>query len=322
MFRNKKLYADDLAKLQRQDVIFARPESYSYVSTEKIELTAYVSRYSAAASKPMTIRCYFNNKLASETKVKAAERGSVVQDESIALTAPDVTKPTAMRVKLELRGANNTLVAENYLELFIYPEPKKRSGSIYLAPPLSQMADALRSAGYTLVSAPDNQSVIVTNKLDPQTQSLLKSGRRLIVLANDQGALPEGAIKVSPRNGGTGYDGNWVTNFNWVDVNRAPFSALAFDKILGFEAEAVSPKFVVEGVKGADYDDVLSGIFLGWVNKNAALMLGARSGQGRAVITTFRLAEMYGKDEYARHLFDETYRLVMNQEFNPRLALD
>jgi hypothetical protein len=39
-------------------------------------------------------------------------------------------------------------------------------------------------------------------------------------------------------------------------------------------------------------------------DKNAALMVGARGGVGRAVITTFRLADAYGKNEYARRLLD------------------
>src|SRR5262249_57328644 len=130
------------------------------------------------------IRCFGNGKLAGEAKVKAAERGSVVMDEPIALTAPNVAKPTAMRARLELRGANNALVAENYIELFIYPEPKKKSGSIYLSGGLASMAEALRSAGYNIISSPEKQSIIFTDKFDQQTHDLLSSGNRVIVLAN------------------------------------------------------------------------------------------------------------------------------------------
>jgi hypothetical protein len=214
------------------------------------------------------------------------------------------------------------LVAENYLELFIYPEPKKQSGSIHLAGGLTTMAERLRNAGYDVVSTPEKQSVVITDKLDQQTRSLLGSGHRVIVLANDKDAMPNGPVKITPRNGATGYDGNWVTNFNWANVNRAPFGAVAFDKLLGFEAEEVTPKFVIEGVKAEDYDDVMSGIFLGWVNKNAALMAGARIGASRAIITTFRLAGAYGKDEYASRLLDEMIRLVSAEGFEPKLAIE
>ncbi|HEX5082151.1 MAG TPA: hypothetical protein VFY40_08900, partial [Blastocatellia bacterium] len=219
-------------------------------------------------------------------------------------------------------SGKGNLIAENYIELFIHPETKKQSASIHLAGGLQTMAEALRSAGYNVVSSPDKQSVVITDKLDQQVQSLLGSGHRVIVLANDKDALPGGALKITPRDGATGYDGNWVTNFNWANVNRAPFSAVAFDKLLGFEAEQITPKFVIEGVKAENYDDVMSGIFLGWVNKNAALMIGGRSGAGRAIITTFRLAEAYGKDEYARRLLDEMISLVSSEGFEPKLAIE
>jgi hypothetical protein len=330
MFRNKKTYADDLARLQRQDVIFARAPGPNYVSGAKIELTTYVSRYSPAAEREQTIQLFLDDKKIGEAKIKPGARGSVVKDETIALAASAVTKPTSIRLRLELRetspsdspSGKGALVAENYFELFIYPEPKKRSGSICLAGGLSHMAEALRGAGYEIVPSPGKESVTIIDKIPQQTQSLFGPGYPFIVLANEKDALPYGPLKITPRNGATGYDGNWVTNFNWANVNRAPFGAVAFDKLLGFEAEEATPKFVIEGVKAEDYDDVMSGIFLGWVNKNAALMVGARIGGGRAIITTFRLADAYGKDEYARRLLDEAIRLVASGEFNPRLTLD
>jgi hypothetical protein len=330
MFRNKKIYADDLARLQQQDVIFARAPSSNYVSGTKIDLTTYVSRYSQAAEREQMIKLFLDDKKIGESKIKRAERGSVVKDETIALTAPAVMKPSNIRLRLELRDVSpsdspsgkGALVAENYFELFIYPEPKKRSGSICLASGMSHMAEALRSAGYEIVSSPGKESVTIIDKIPQQAQSLFGPGYRFIVLANDKDALPNSAVKITPRNGATGYDGNWVTNFNWANVNRAPFNAVAFDKLLGFEAEELTPKFVIEGVKAEDYDDVMSGIFLGWVNKNAALMVGARIGGSRAIITTFRLAGAYGKDEYANRLLDEMIRLVSAEGFEPKLAID
>jgi hypothetical protein len=330
MFRNKKIYADDLARLQQQDVIFARAPVNNYVSGAKIELTTYVSRYSPAAEREQTIQLFLDNKKIGEAKIKPGARGSVVKDETIALTAPAVTKPSSIRLRLELREygpgdfvlGRGILVAENYLELFIYPEPKKRSGSVCLAGGLSHMAEALRSAGYDIVPSPGKGVVTLIDKIPQQAQSLFILDYRFIVLADDKDALPYSAVKITPRNGSTGYDGNWVTNFNWANVNRAPFSAVAFDKLLGFEAEEVTPKFVIEGVKAEDYDDVMSGIFLGWVNKNAALMVGGRIQGARAIITTFRLAGAYGKDEYASRLLDEMIRLVSAEGFEPKLAIE
>src|SRR5262245_48321632 len=330
MFRNKKIYADDLGRLQQQDVIFARTPTSNYASGARIELTTYVSRYSPAAEREQTIQIFLDKKMIGEAKIMQAERGSVDKDETIALAAPAVTKPSSIRLRLELREygpgdfvlGRGILVAENYLELFIYPGPKKRSGSICLAGGLSHMAEALRSAGYDIVPSPGKGVVTLIDKIPQQAQSLFGPDYRFIVLADDKDALPYGALKITPRNGSTGYDGNWVTNFNWANVNRAPFNAVAFDKLLGFEAEEAPAKFVIEGVKAEDYDDVMSGIFLGWVNRNAALMAGARIGASRAIITTFRLAGAYGKDEYASRLLDEMIRLVSAEGFEPKLTIE
>jgi hypothetical protein len=318
MWRNKKIYADDLAKIQQQDVIFARTPSHSYVSAEKIELYTHVSHYSAAATQPLTLNCYVSDKLFQKAKIKAVTRGSVVVDESFALTAPDVTKPTRMRVRLDLRDPGDKVIAENHLDLFIWPQPQKQNGRIYLTSGLTKLLEQLRVAGYTIASAPEAQTIVITDKLEAATQELLRSGRRVIVLANAQDALPaDASIKIVPRKGVL--DGNWVTNFNWVNVNRAPFKAVAFDQLPGFEAVAVIPEFVIQGVRPEEYDDVMAGIFYGWINSNHALMTGARSSEGKVLITTFRLADNYASDEYAGRLLDELIRFVASDEFAPKL---
>jgi hypothetical protein len=342
MFRNKKIYADDLARLQQQDVVFARTDKQNYTAGETVDLSIYLSHYSARVigagavmaeieeidpANPIRIVGLITS--INGSRFDSLELAKVTNLPSMKFTLSElVRKPLKLRIKLEAVAFTNkrespySLIAKNYLDIFIYPKPAKQSGSIHLAGGLATMAEALRSAGYNVVSSPDKQSVIITDKLDQQAQSLLGSGHRVIVLANDKDALPGGALKITPRNGATGYDGNWVTNFNWVNVNRAPFNAVAFDKLLGFEAEEVTPKFVIEGVKAENYDDVMSGIFLGWVNKNAALMVGGRIQGARAIVTTFRLAEAYGKDEYARRLLDEMIGLVSSEGFEPKLAIE
>ena len=45
--------------------------------------------------------------------------------------------------------------------------------------------------------------------------------------------------------------------------------------------------------------------------------------EGKLTInTTFRLADAYGKDEYARRLLDEMIRLVSAEGFEPKLTID
>jgi hypothetical protein len=254
--------------------------------------------------------------------VKEAERGSVIQTSGINFIAPTVSAPERIRLRLELRNDTNDLIAQNYMDLFIYPEPHKRSGLIYLQSGLEALAGPLRRVGYNVVNSPTQESVIFTNKLDEQTQSFLRSGYRVIVFADSIDAIPSDiSIRIAPRNGQTGYDGNWVSNFNWVSNKAAPFQTIGFNPLQGFEAREVTPAFVIEGIKGQDYTDVLSGMFFGWINKNAVLMLSAKSGEGRTIITTLRLAHSYQRDPYARRLLDGMIDLITSESFRPTLTL-
>jgi hypothetical protein len=104
------------------------------------------------------------------------------------------------------------------------------------------------------------------------------------------------------------------------NVARAPFKG-RFDKLLGFESQSVVPEFVIQGVTQQECDDVYAGIFYGWINQNASLALGFRRGPGRVFVTTLRLADAFGKDEYATQLLDEVIRFVRSETFSPRFEL-
>jgi hypothetical protein len=163
---------------------------------------------------------------------------------------------------------------------------------------------------------------LITSRLDEEAARRLREGGSVLLLADSKDAMPPNApLKITPREG-SDLDGNWVTNFNWVrDRAPSPFASLAFSKVLGFESEHVVPKFIVQGVRGADYDDVLAGIFYGWLNNNAALAVQARVGQGRLVVTTFRFDE-YGRDPYATQLLDALVRYASGPDCAPKMSLD
>ena len=114
-------------------------------------------------------------------------------------------------------------------------------------------------------------------------------------------------------------DGNCVTNFNWVRANATPFAAVAFSRLMGLESASVVPHYIIEGVGAQDYDDVLSGVFYGWLNQNAALAVQMNTGNGKLLVTTFRF-DAYGKDPYATQL-DSIIHYAVSPSFAPRLSV-
>ncbi|HKQ06467.1 MAG TPA: glycoside hydrolase family 2 TIM barrel-domain containing protein [Blastocatellia bacterium] len=332
MWRNPKAYAAELAKIQQPDVILARFAKLNYVSGERAQVELLLSHYS---NKDLTGAAW---RLSSPTRGDWVEihqpikSGSVeslqIAQDSLALTyvAPTVDRPRRERLTFEVRGRDGAMIAENSYDLFIYPKamPAKKAAVIFYDPMGSQPAlhRALTAAGYPFVSdaSANKSAVMVATKLDDTVRKHLESGGRAIILAGAKDALPANAsLKVTPR-AGSDLDGNWVTNFNWINPNAAPFNDVAFSKILGFEATATIPQFIIQGVGGADYGDVLSGIFYGWLNNNAALAVQAQMGSGKVFVTTYRFNE-YGSDPYATRLLDAIIRYAGGPQFAPKLRL-
>ena len=115
-------------------------------------------------------------------------------------------------------------------------------------------------------------------------------------------------------------ESNWVTNFNWISPQSPVFAGLPQQTILGFEAAAVTPKFILQEIKPAAYDDVPAGIFHGWLNFNGALVLQAKVGQGTVLVTTFDVSQ-YGTEPCATILLRDMVNYVGSGQSKPQFEL-
>jgi hypothetical protein len=358
MWREPKAYASELAKIQQDDLVLARTDKHNYTSGEPVQVEVLLSHYSTRdlrgaqltwrletggpqrqppggrksipAGQTIEIlqlvpvsTTWLTEPIATST-VKTITRGS--------FAAPTVVRPESQRIVLELRDAAGRLVAENSEELFVYPKPAPATQTALEFHDPKQLlklkAEQLKAAGYALSNETPNNAaanrptLIVASSLDAEVARRLRAGARVLLLADSKDALPAGApLKVTPR-AGSDLDGNWISNFNWVRTDApSPFARVAFTKILGFESERAAPRFVIEGVGGDDYGDVLSGITYGWLNSNEALAVQARAGQGRLLLTTFRFDD-YGRDPYATHLLDSLIAYASGPDISPHLSFE
>ncbi|MDT7543095.1 MAG: hypothetical protein QOE33_2999 [Acidobacteriota bacterium] len=334
MWREPKAYAVELTKLQQDDLLIARTDKHNYTSGDPVNFEVLLSHYSARDLRGAQLVWLTDagRRIDSRKIEMAPAPASVTTVARPTLPAPQVTRPSRQRIRVELRDAAGHVVAENGAEIFVYPKaaPATQTALTFHDPKgaLGLKEAQLKTAGYTLLG-PDvdtrtfnRPTLMIASALDEAVARRLRDGGRVLLLADSKDALPSGSLlKVVPREG-SDLDGNWVTNFNWVRAAApSPFSTLAFTKILGFESEHVVPRFVVQGVRGVDYDDVLAGAFYGWLNNNAAHMVQARAGNGRIVMTTLRFDE-YGRDPYATHLLDALIRYASGPECAPKFALD
>ena len=320
MSRRPKFAAERLVTIQAPDIVFARPASRNYTGGEIIELVTWVSRHSQLATERLSVHYLVGDQEVNQLEIPAQVRGAVYKDIWKNIKAPQVSAPQPLTIRLELRqGAK--VIHRNELTVFVYPLSPGRSGTIVLNERLYKMEAGLVAAGYTIVSAPSKDSVIITDQIDELTFNYLRAGHRVLHLAMMPEGLPGGKLRVIPRQDNLRFVGDYVTNFNWVDTARAPFKGVAFSPILGFESDMVGPGMVIDGVEPAGFSDVMAGISLGWLNSNGVLMMGAQIGPGKAILTTFELAPSYASDPYARHLVDQSIELLRQESFKPGLQL-
>ena len=325
MWRQPKAYAAELAKIQKDDLLLGRVPKHNYFSGERVAIETRLSHYGAqdfsGARVLWSTESGIRGQFAIETTVP---RASVTPLQAVSFVAPEVEKPRRERLLLEARGRDGALLAENSYDIFIYPTPAPdREVTLGMDDKdnhLSALKEELIRAGYSVSPGTGSaaQTLLIATQYDANVKEHLSRGGRVVLLANSADALPASAsMRVVPR-AGSDLDGNWVTNFNWVRSNAAPFEGVAFTRLLGFESAAVVPEYVIEGVAGPDYSDVLSGVFYGWLNRNAALTVQVKADSGTMFLTTFRFSD-YGKDPYATHLLDSILGYASSPEFAPKL---
>jgi len=129
----------------------------------------------------------------------------------------------------------------------------------------------------------------------------------VLLLAASRDALPrDNRWTIVPR-AGSDLTGDWVSNFNWALSSSPlwkPLAPVIEDSILGWEAAAVTPEFVISGLGEQDSSSVLAGVFYGWLNSNRAYLAELHQGSGRMLISTFRF-EKYGQDPFATTLLNQ-----------------
>ncbi|HYE64410.1 MAG TPA: hypothetical protein VD966_02435 [Pyrinomonadaceae bacterium] len=325
MWRQPKVYADELSRIQQPDVILARLPKRGFTSGERVKIETLLSHYGERELDGVTVRWWSGTGAGEEFRLERRfPRGSVEPLQPITFPAPGVERPRRERLRLEARARDGSLLAENSYDIFVYPRPAPATNlSLVFHDPAgshTSLRQSLATAGYNVSATGNinNNALIIATRLDERVERHLQSGGRAVILIDSPEALPAtSALKAVPR-AGSDLSGDWVTNFNWVRLDAAPFSEVAFTPILGFESARVVPRHVIQGMRGEDYGDVLSGIFYGWLNNNSALAMQVRAGAGRAFLTTFRFGE-YGSDPYATHLLDAIIRYASGPSFAPRL---
>jgi len=321
MWRNEKVHAKEMSLLQTSDLVMCRMKSCNYFSGEAISVEPLISHYSDLNLDGAEIRWFASGQTGVIQIPKLLEQGRVVALPTFTVTMDEVSRPKVERLQFQVLDRHGYRISENTYDMFIFPKrvaaPEVR---LAFSKPLSAspLKSRLQKNEYAIDVEGAKGSILIASSYDGDVATRLsEGGTALMLIDSEEGLPPEWGIVVKARTG-SDLDGRWVSNHNWIRTNVPPFLELGFSRILGFEAKEVIPEFVLQDVPPSAYQDVLSGITYGWLNKNAALTVQVGVGAGRLIMTTFRF-DSYGLDPYATYLLDLFIQYLRSSDFHPTL---
>jgi hypothetical protein len=332
MERNVKAGMDALADVQRPDVVLPVPRRYTgRASADTLAVDVWLSHFGTergpvtvaeeccagriiaerAGTTGATTLFWSSGGAAGTVAVPPLAPGEVRRVEPVRVPLPGYEHPARLRVAFRWERPDGRVLAENETELFVFP-PAPRPSAVVHDP-------AGRLGAVSALVAPDPAAdVLVAPTLDALVLAHLAAGGRAVVFADSQTVLPEGFPLRLVSRAEEFYDGNWVTNLNWLRRDHPPFDRLGFGPTLGFEAAEVELGHVVEGIAPGDFGDVLAGFFAGWLQLNAGYVVQMNVGAGRLLLVTMRPRS--ADDPYAQHLVWKLVEYAGSDAFRPGLT--
>ncbi len=306
MWRQPKVYSESLSKLQQDNLLVARTERRNLTSEEKGEAEVYFSHYSPTDFPGANIVWRIEDTSLNGTlPLPSVPSGTTASVGKIEFTAPKVEAPRKGVLRIYLMDDGKT-VSENSLDFFFYPPTRLTlPPAVAFHDPggrLRRLVNEMRARNYLAPSGSESLPVMVASVFDDGVKRALRDGGRVILLASDRQTIAPG-LEIVPR-AGSSLDGNWISSFLWIRKDEAPFKAVGFETLPGFEIQSVTPNTIVQGVPAENFRDVISGMFYGWIHSNVGVLVQARYGKGKLLICTFSLATTYGSDPYATYLLD------------------
>jgi len=323
MTRRAKQYHDVLRMVQAPDAIVPVWERCAFWPGEELALPVRVSHFSTLEITDATLRWWLDGSgVRGEVKGVAVSAASAPEVATIRFTIPDTARPELMRMQLELVG-NGAPIAETSFDFAVIPTVAKRAPvgltcAVQASQALNGIAERLREAG-AMIS--DSAPLEVACVLDAALAQRLARGARVLLLASPKsiGETPFSPLQVEDR-GARSWWGDWMSNVNWQRSDLFP--RLPQSNVQGMAYESVVPRSVISSVGPCDSQDILAGIFTGWMHDPAALTAQFRVGEGVLLATTFELASGYGSDPMATAMLHDLLAYLASERAAPTAKLD
>jgi hypothetical protein len=316
MWRQPKTFAEELGKLQQDDLVMANFATHNFAAGAAMEVPLVVSHYSTASLDGATIAWQTSDGQSGTMPLSNTPGGGEVATEgTLQFKAAQASAATPEFLRLQLVNAAGMTLAQNRYRYAVYPQSTPPQGvTVEIHDPLNHLQNlrsALADRGTAVIdesaAASAGNAVWLSSAFDEVTKAKLSQGGTVVLMAGSRDAIPVGGPWTIVPRAGSDLAGDWVNNFNWVLSSSPlwkPLSPVIDGSILGWEAASVTPEFVIDGLRAEDSQNVLAGVFYGWLNFNRGYLAELKQGSGRMFLTTFRF-QGYGQDPFATVLLDQ-----------------
>ena len=338
--RNPKVFHKRLPSIQGQDLLIPdHAGRTAYWGGENLALPILLSRFSR--------RDLSGGRLLWEVEGFADLRGELLVPADapliigttrlgeVAFRVPDGRRAQEATLRLRLVDKSGQTVTENSQDFAFYPAAARDvrlRAPVHLYDPLDSFpqsaAGLLEEAGVRLSDRLEPGVVCLTSCIDDKVLRFVQHGGSALLLALEREALPRNASGLaSVDRDKNGWWGDWCSGLNWFRPDLAksggPWAGLAQSRQFDFGFASVTPRRVLVGWDAqADADDILAGLFLGWVRFPAALCAGFRHGDGKVLATTFDLFKEAPSVPTGLVMLGDLLRFVGSPAFAPKKTVD
>ena len=311
--RGPKVYHDRFRQINAPTTVLILPERRDAWAGDRLTAELVLSSYGGerqGAAAHWRLQAGGSTVDEGEVAIDAWPMNGVTQIGVIEASIPERSDHTEATLEAWVTDGQGTELARNSLDLVVLPRlgsevGRRRSVAVHDPGDIWGIAERLRATGHDVVSLEDAE-LIVTAAVTPSIVAFAERGGKVLCLVRSRTAIPAGSdlrrpvdvhLRRLPHAGWPGqrspWEGDWVTNFNWILPGAFP--ELPYKAPLDFLYEEVAPDHVMLGYDPVRHrDEVVAGMFVGWVHEPAALTWGFAQGAGVIVLTTFRLVPEAG----------------------------
>jgi hypothetical protein len=302
--RNPKIFHHRLIHLQQQDLLIPRTARHSYWSGESVLIEVQFSKFSDRVTEGGKLNWHILG-IEGRQPVAALPRGETSHLGAIMFRAPEVEETVKVELEITLEGPDGEILAQTTKPLVFAPASLRQWGagrSAWVHDP-GKLAPSIREqmtdAGFRVLEPgePSDETTLgVITQWDAKANQFVQDGGKAVLVALSPKSLQIASglgLRLQER-ALNNWWGDWCSSQTWFVPAHFPYlpDVQKFD----FEYKEIVPKRVLTG---GSQENVLSGLFVGWLHNPTGYVVRQGVGKGRLVLTTFDVLTAFHDDPIA-----------------------